>query len=386
MHALTPHVSLEQSRKQAKDLLKAFRAGDSATLDRIRWNHPHFRGLRDAEITAGRFVLADAQLVVARLHYFASWPKLLEHVETLRRRDPAVLRFENAADAVIEGDAERLADMLGAHPELSRQRSSRAHGAPLLHYVAANGVEDYRQKSPPNAPGIADILLGADAEVDATSEAYGGGSTALGLVATSTPPRRAGVQIQIIDRLLAAGASIVGVRPDADHVATALANGCPEAARALVERGAPLRGVAPAAGVGDLAAVRRLFGAAEPRQRERALVAAASHGTVEVVEYLLDAGVPVDAHDGMTALHVAAARGALPIIDLLIGRGAPLEKENQFGGTVLDGVLWHAYHDDPRDAPTRDYAAVLDVLIAAGARTDVYPEMATYVEEVRRRR
>jgi hypothetical protein len=70
---------------------------------------------------------------------------------------------------------------------------------------------------------------------------------------------------------------------------------------------------------------------------------------------------------------------------LLISRGAPLEKENMFGGTVLDSTLWFAYNTDPRDMSNRDYAAVLDLLIAAGARTDVYPEMQEYIDEVYRR-
>ena len=57
---------------------------------------------------------------------------------------------------------------------------------PLLHYVAANGVEDFRQKTPDNIVEIAELLLDAGAEVNAESNAYGGGCTALGLVATSS--------------------------------------------------------------------------------------------------------------------------------------------------------------------------------------------------------
>jgi hypothetical protein len=62
-----------------------------------------------------------------------------------------------------------------------------------LHYVAANGVEGYRQKTPKNAVKVAEILLNAGAEVGADFD-YGSlrrayperaGSTPLGLVATS---------------------------------------------------------------------------------------------------------------------------------------------------------------------------------------------------------
>ncbi len=40
----------------------------------------------------------------------------------------------------------------------------------------------------------------------AESEAYGGGSTTLGLVATSVHPEQAGVQIELLDTLLRHGA------------------------------------------------------------------------------------------------------------------------------------------------------------------------------------
>ena len=104
-------------------------------------------------------MLADAQLVVARLYYFESWPKLLRHIDTLVRKDRRVGRFEDAADAIIAGDVATLTALLRANPELVYQRSTRAHEAPLLHYVAANGVEDYRQVSPPNAVEVATVLL-----------------------------------------------------------------------------------------------------------------------------------------------------------------------------------------------------------------------------------
>src|SRR5919106_2922795 len=256
--ALSARVNLEQSRKQAKDLLKAFKAGDTQVLDRIRWNHPRFRGLKDAEIQKREFVLADAQLVIARMHYFESWPKLVRHIEALEAEDPRVMRFEAAADAIIAGDIPKLRALLEEHPELIHERSTRAHRAPLLHFIAANGVEDYRQVSPPNAVDVTRVLLDAGAEVDAATEVYGGGSTALGLVATSSPPREAGVQIPVIDLLLEHGASIDGVKPGDSIVMAALANNCPDAAVALADRGASVQDVVAAAGVGRFDLVRRL--------------------------------------------------------------------------------------------------------------------------------
>lgn len=383
---LSPRINLEQSRKQAKELLKAFSAGEPETLDRIRWNHPRFRGLTDAEIRKRKFVLADAQLVIARLHYFDSWPKLLRHIETLKAKDPRVMRFEEAADAIVAGDIPKLRALLHAHPDLIRERSTREHHAPLLHFTAANGVEGYRQISPPNIVEVAKMLLDAGAEVDATSEAYGGESTALGLVATSTPPRVAGVQIPLIDLLLERGAAIDRKQGDGSIIRGALANSCPEAARALVERGARVDNVINAAGVGSLDLVKRMAVSATKEDLEKALIMAARYGTNEVLEYLLELGVEVAPPSEMSALHQASGRANLDMVKLLIQRGAPLEMKNAYGGTVLDSTLWFAYHASPAEFARRDYPAVIDALIAAGARTDLYPEMKKYIDEVASRR
>lgn len=383
--ALSARVNLEQSRKQAKDLLKAFKAGETQVLDRIRWNHPRFRGLEDADIQKRKFVLADAQLVIARMHYFESWPKLVQHIEALEAEHPRVMRFEAAADAIIAGDIRKLRALLEAHPELVHERSTRAHRAPLLHFIAANGVEDYRQLSPPNAVDVARALLDAGAHVDAATDVYGGGSTALNLVATSTPPRIAGVQIPLIDLLLERGAAIDGVKPGASTVDAALANNCPEAAVALVERGARVPDVITAAGVGRLDLVRHHADAASKEQLERALVMAARYGRRAVVEYLLDRGVDVGASDGMTALHWAAGGGHLDMMKLLIARGAPLETKNEFGGTVLDSTLWFAWNGRGAPVPEIDYAAAIRMLVAAGAKTDLYPEMKKLIDGVLRR-
>ena len=56
--------------------------------------------------------------------------------------------FERAADAVVDGDVDVLRALLREHPELATARSSRPHRCTLLHYLAANGVEGERQKTP----------------------------------------------------------------------------------------------------------------------------------------------------------------------------------------------------------------------------------------------
>ena len=73
-------------------------------------------------------------------------------------------------EAVITGDAATLDSLL--REPLVLARSTRVthfdlpvHRATLLHYVAANGVEGYRQKTPNNAVEVATMLLKAGAEV-----------------------------------------------------------------------------------------------------------------------------------------------------------------------------------------------------------------------------
>ena len=152
-----------------------------------------------------------------------------------------VANFEAAADAIVSGDIATLRALLREHPGLARARSTREHRSTLLHYVSANGVEDFRQITPQNIVEITKLLLDAGADVNAESEAYGGGSTTLGLAATSIHPEQAGVQIELLELLLARGAEIEkpGLTGN-QHSAVwgCLANGQGRAARFFADRGA----------------------------------------------------------------------------------------------------------------------------------------------------
>ncbi len=74
--------SLEQQKKQARELLDAARAGDEAALERMRAHHPHLSA-SDADLTERRLALHHAQLVIAREYGFASWPRLKAHIEAV---------------------------------------------------------------------------------------------------------------------------------------------------------------------------------------------------------------------------------------------------------------------------------------------------------------
>jgi hypothetical protein len=304
--------------------------------------------------------LADAQFVLARAHGFTSWSDFAAHLEA-----PAV--FETAAEAVVRGDETALQGLLLTHPELIRARSAREHRATLLHYVSANGVENYRQKSPPNAARITALLLAAGADVEAEADVYGGGCTALGLVATSTPPREAGVQIPVIQVLLDHGARIE--HPNlagngADAVFACLANGCPEAARYLAEHGARV-GLVGAAGIGRLDVVQQFVDGADASRREMALRYAAGYGQQDIVRFLVDRGVSVDAHsgDGQTALFYAVLGGHIDVVRLLLEREARPGMRNQHGD-VTGVAIWKAGHGGNSDR----FAEIIEALIAAGGK------------------
>jgi ankyrin repeat protein len=81
MPELPAHPSLEQYKKQAKELVRAVAARNLDALDTLRRWHPRFRKAADDQIPA--IALADAQLVLARSHSFPSWPKFAAHLETL---------------------------------------------------------------------------------------------------------------------------------------------------------------------------------------------------------------------------------------------------------------------------------------------------------------
>src|SRR5215471_17051968 len=275
---LPPRPNIEQYKKRAKDLVKICKSGEpnalrAWTADWIytlvklydldvslpRQGH---RAYTPAEInyridqTVNRMkkhmnatggsdracTLTKAQFALAREHGFASWAKFAKHLDGLMHPNSQVSDFEAAVDAIVNGKVTTLKKLLRKNPELARERSTREHRSTLLHYISANGVEDFRQKTPKNIVEITNLLLNAGADVDAESEAYGGGCTALGLVATSVHPERAGVQIALLQTLLDRGASLQKQSGGNHHsiVHGCIANGQPAAARFLAERGAPL--------------------------------------------------------------------------------------------------------------------------------------------------
>ena len=364
---LPPHPHLGYYKKLAKDLLKARASDDPAALrawmttfipaDLIERVENHLRSAPIGKLT-------DAQFFIARAHGFASWPKFARHVEGLQHAGSPDANFEQAADSIVSGDMATLCRLLDESPELIRQRSSRDHRSTLLHYVSANGIEDFRQRTPPNIVEITRLLLDTGADVNAESDAYSGHSMTLGLVATSVHPEVAGVQTALMELLLARGAVIE--RLPGEAVRACLANGRPAAARFLAAHGAYLD-FENAAGVGRLDRVKELLATTTEQDVGKGFVWACEYGNNDVVEFLLDYGVDpaVGAGADMTGMHLAAHDGHLDTVKLLLAHNAPLEAMNMYGGTVLSQTLWSVIHH-PRPA----HGEIVETLLAAGAKVE----------------
>jgi ankyrin repeat protein len=352
--------TLEQYHKQADQLLKAHKSGDSEAIRVIHQKHPGFldskilwlpKNLPDSEIRNAAFDLADAQFTIARWYDFKNWQALADYVAAVTRDGSPVFQFESAVDAVVAGDLAALQSLLRQNPELVRARSTRithfdppVHRATLLHYVAANGVEGYRQKTPKNAVEIAKTLLKAGAEVDALADMYGGHYATMSMLVSSCHPANAGVQVALVETLLDFGASVEARGSDkwGSPLMTALAFGYLDTAEVLVRRGERVDNIAAAAGLGRLADAAQLLSTADPEARHRALALAAQHGHVEIVRLLLDAGEdpsrynPEGNHGHSTPLHQAVLAGHDAVVRLLVERGARLDiKDTIYQGTPL---------------------------------------------------
>ena len=139
---LPSRPDVEHYRKRAKDLAKACRSGDDAihewaanwvenlinlsTVARSLDKREAEGSVRDVSafarerLTRADCALSQAQFVIARAHGFASWPKLTQHIEEIRRKDSHISAFEEGVDLIVKGDLPALARLLAANPDLVR--------------------------------------------------------------------------------------------------------------------------------------------------------------------------------------------------------------------------------------------------------------------------
>ena len=284
--------------------------------------------------------------------------------------------MRDAVAVVDAGDVEALERLLAANPALASRRLD-APGAwlrdtvgnaldgffqrpYLLWFVAEDPIRNGRL--PANIAAVAETIIATARRHDASSlqEQL---DFALSLVAWSWIARQSGVQIALIDLLVDAGAALDG---NADN---ALVNGNVDAARRLVERGAPLS-LATALCLARWEDADRLAQTASGQQKQFALVLSALNGQPDAVRRALDAGADRDApspdlYSHGTPLHHAVSSGSLATVQVLVEAGATLEaRDSLWGGTPL-GWAEHYLSDGAVDAGGREYREIAAYLRAA---------------------
>ena len=160
---LPPRANLEQYRNRAKSLLEACRSADGAavrawarqwleslatltdgattdlpgrSVERIRRLYRKEidrevdkieRDARESGLLSDSDTatcsLSGAQLFIARLHDFVSWPRFSAHIEALARADSPDAEFESAADAVVAGEAVAGGEVESPVMEAARQHA-----------------------------------------------------------------------------------------------------------------------------------------------------------------------------------------------------------------------------------------------------------------------
>jgi ankyrin repeat protein len=235
--------------------------------------------------------------------------------------------FAEAVSAIDAGDLGGLRALLT--PELLGERMENGRddyfARPyLLWFVAENPIRT--GTLPANIVEITRVLLDAGAS---------GRDYALELVVSGQVPRECGMQLELIDVLVEAGA-------DPNCLDPALAHRENAAAERLLERGARETLVASIC-------LQRPYdvAAATPEERQVALAGAALHGRADAIRDLIAAGVEIDAfnppgwHAHSTALHSAVVSRSDEAVTVLLDAGADRTiKDTLFDGTADD---WARY-------------------------------------------
>src|SRR6516162_1330603 len=239
--------------------------------------------------------------------------------------------FQRAVALIGAGNVPALERHLTEHPELARERliapglwlRDKIGGAldgffkdPYLLWFVADDVP-VLGRLPKNIAEVTRAILrsaqgspGFQEQIDST----------LRLVCWSGVAQRCGVQIELMDALLDAGASPEG-GPN-----NALVNGHVTAAEHLVARGADLT-LASAVCLGRWDDASRLAQMARDGEKQFAFVLAALNGKADALKWLIGAGVDVnrpsrDLYSHGTPVHHAVCSGSLEAVKVLVEAGA----------------------------------------------------------------
>lgn len=255
--------------------------------------------------------LSSAQLAVAREHGFASWARL--KTEVLRRK------------ILTDRDVDRLAGVLAEHPELATEQMRHWCDHPLgptplsfvamLRYDTAQPV--WRARAGTGAIGR--MLPQAGAPVDGDP---GDPETPLITAASYGDAQVVRVLIEAGADLDAAASPAAGGVPGGTALRHAAVFGITQVVDILVAAGARIGSISEAAAAGDITGWLRSDTPVE--DRVRALVMAADHERLDVVDQLLDGETPIDASDGSKERGKAGPRGrSVAVLLSVLPHGGP---------------------------------------------------------------
>jgi peptide-methionine (S)-S-oxide reductase len=261
--------------------------------------------------------------------------------------------FREAVSAIDTGDIAKLERLVAENPRLVRERLA-SPGAwlrdkvggvldgffqrpYLLWFVAEDPVRN--GALPENIAAVASSIIDA-ARRDGVSTLQEQLDYTLTLVSWSWIAAQSGVQIELIDVLVDAGAVIDG-NPN-----NALVNGNFTAAEHLVLRGGKLT-LAAALCLGRWEDADRLLATASEHQKRFSFVLLALNGQADALRRMIRDGVDVNApsaelYSHGTPLHHAVSSGSLEAVEVLVEAGAEvMTKDNAWGGTSLG---WAEYY------------------------------------------
>jgi peptide-methionine (S)-S-oxide reductase len=277
--------------------------------------------------------------------------------------------FRDAVAAIDAGDVAGLERLIAATPALVRDRLASPGGwlrdkvggaldgffqrPYLLWFVAEDPVRN--GTLPANIAAVARAIVDA-ARRESSANLQEQVDYALTLVSWSWIARQHGVQLDLIDVLVDAGAAFDGNQNNA------LVNGNFEAAGHLVKRGANLT-LEVAVCLGWREDVDRLLPMASAEQKQMAFVLAALHGKAPSLRRMIEAGADLNApskglYAHATPLHHAVCSGSLEAVQVLVEAGANVNvKDSAWGGTPL-GWAHHYVSEDKGDRPEKQYAEI----------------------------